>query len=110
MASGLNAEKFTFNGYLPRKGNKRVQVLRRLVNMVKEDKGTQIFIEAPYRNQAMFNDIIKLDKNIYLCLAENIGSKEKSIVTKPIKEWREDKKVFKKNPTIYLIGKSNEEF
>jgi 16S rRNA (cytidine1402-2'-O)-methyltransferase len=105
MASGLNAEKFTFNGYLPRKGNKRVQVLRRLVNMLKEDKGTQIFIETPYRNQAMFDDILKMEPDISLCLGINIGSSEEKILTMRISEWRKEKVHLEKVPIIYIIGK-----
>jgi 16S rRNA (cytidine1402-2'-O)-methyltransferase len=105
MASGLHAEKFTFNGYLPRKGNRRLQALKKLVNRVKGDKGTQIFIEAPYRNQTMFDDILKVESDITLCLGINIGASEETILTKPISEWRKENIYLEKVPIIYIIGK-----
>lgn len=109
MASGLDAEKFTFNGYLPRKPQRRLKELRKLEKRVMNDRGTQIFIEAPYRNQVMFDDIMKLDENIYFCLAQNIGGKNADIETKPISEWRKDRKNLEKSPIIYILGRGYEE-
>jgi 16S rRNA (cytidine1402-2'-O)-methyltransferase len=108
MASGLDAENFTFNGYLPRKPNKRVKELKKLEKRVTNNRGSQIFIEAPYRNQVMFDDIMKLDENIYLCIGENIGAENSKIETKPIVEWKKKGKNLEKVPIIYILGRGYE--
>jgi 16S rRNA (cytidine1402-2'-O)-methyltransferase len=105
MASGLDAEKFTFNGYLPRKPNKRQQALEGLVKKIYQNEGTQIFIEAPYRNQVMFEDILKLPSDINLCLGIQVGGDSSKITTMPISKWKEDKVSLEKVPIIYIIGK-----
>jgi 16S rRNA (cytidine1402-2'-O)-methyltransferase len=109
MASGLDGEKFTFNGYLPRKPHYRQRELKKLEDKVFNNKGTQIFIEAPYRNQVMFNDIMKLNDDLYLCIGQEIGSQDSSIITKPIKRWKKEKILLDKVPIIYLLGKGYEE-
>jgi 16S rRNA (cytidine1402-2'-O)-methyltransferase len=109
MASGLDGEKFIFNGYLPRKPNKRQKELRRLQHKILNNEGTQIFIEAPYRNQVMFDDIMKLDGDLYLCIGEKIGSHNSKMITKPISKWKEENKKLDKVPIIYLLGKGYEE-
>jgi 16S rRNA (cytidine1402-2'-O)-methyltransferase len=105
MASGLNAETFRFNGYLPRKPNKRIKELHKLSNKVLKNKETQIFIEAPYRNQVMFDDILKLPSEINLCVGIQVGGDNQEIVTMPISQWKQKNKKLEKVPIIYIIGK-----
>jgi 16S rRNA (cytidine1402-2'-O)-methyltransferase len=105
MASGLNAESFRFNGYLPRKPNKRIKELQKLANKVLKNKETQIFIEAPYRNQVMFDDILKLPSEINLCVGIQVGGDNQEIVTMPISQWKQKNKKLEKVPIIYIIGK-----
>lgn len=105
IASGLDAEKFTFNGYLPKKPNKRKDEIDRLVQKVLNGAGSQIFIEAPYRNQPLFNDLLGITENIYLCLGIQVGGENQEIITLPISEWRKKKKLLEKVPIIYIIGK-----
>ena len=105
MASGLDAERFVFNGYLAKKTNRRKRDLNKLLNHVYKGEGTQIFIEAPYRNQAMFESLLKLPDNINLCLGIEVGSKNAKIITQPITIWRQQKVVLEKVPIIFLIGK-----
>jgi 16S rRNA (cytidine1402-2'-O)-methyltransferase len=105
MASGLDAEQFTFNGYLPRKPNKRVKVLEELESKINENKGTQIFIEAPYRNQVMYEDILKLSPEVNLCIGINVGDKDGNVTTMPIAKWKERNITLEKVPVIFILGK-----
>ncbi|MEY4594446.1 MAG: hypothetical protein RIQ47_856, partial [Bacteroidota bacterium] len=59
MASGLNGQRFRFNGYLPREANERKAKLRELEKEIRRSGETQLFIETPYRNQAMLADIVE---------------------------------------------------
>jgi 16S rRNA (cytidine1402-2'-O)-methyltransferase len=105
MASGLDAENFKFNGYLPRKPNKRQKILKSLATAVFKDRGTQIFIEAPYRNQVLFQDILNLSDDLYLCIGMEVGGVKERITTMPISEWRKKDITLEKVPIIYIIGK-----
>lgn len=105
MASGLNGEEFTFNGYLPRKPNKRIKSLKYLERKVNEERGSQIFIEAPYRNQVMYDDILKLSPELNLCLGIKIGSKDGRVTTMPISKWKERNVRLDKVPIIFILGK-----
>jgi len=105
IGSGLDGEIFRFNGYLPRKSHKRQKELKKLVKRVLEEGETQIFIEAPYRNQVMFEDILKLDDEINLCLGIEVGGANEKILTMRISEWSKRKKDLEKVPIIYIIGK-----
>ncbi|MCK9416260.1 MAG: SAM-dependent methyltransferase [Candidatus Dojkabacteria bacterium] len=105
MASGLNGEQFTFNGYLPRKPIDRQRELRALAERALNKGISQIFIETPYRNQVLFEDILKLPENINLCLGIEVGGNGQKINTFPISQWRKRKSVLEKVPIIYIIGK-----
>jgi 16S rRNA (cytidine1402-2'-O)-methyltransferase len=105
MASGLNSERFTFNGYLPRKPDKRQAELNRLVVRVEENSETQIFMEAPYRNQVLFEDILNLDSELFLSLGIKVNSPDEEILTMPISKWKERNRVLDKVPIIFIIGK-----
>ncbi|MDD3474923.1 MAG: SAM-dependent methyltransferase [Candidatus Dojkabacteria bacterium] len=105
MASGLNAERFAFSGYLPKKPKQRQNEINKLVGKVLSNGTSQIFIEAPYRNQAMFDNLLQIEEDIYLCLGIRIGSKNQEILTMPISEWRKQNKKLEKVPIIYIIGR-----
>jgi 16S rRNA (cytidine1402-2'-O)-methyltransferase len=105
MASGLDAETFTFNGYLNRKPNKRKRELNKLVQRIYKNEGTQIFIEAPYRNQEIFNSLLEIDENINLCVGIEVGGVKEKIITKSISKWKNSNFVLDKVPVIYLLGK-----
>lgn len=105
MGSGLNAEKFTFHGYLSRKTEQRKRELLDIVQMIRRNGSTQIFIEAPYRNQEIFNAILELPKELNLCLGINVGSENSKILTQPISIWKSEKHILDKVPTIFLIGR-----
>ena len=101
MASGLNGQKFQFHGYLPINNSERINALKKL----KPYTGSHIFIETPYRNQKVFDDIINTikDRNRKLCVAIDITGKNEKIFTKKITVLKNEVIVLKKYPTIFII-------
>jgi len=107
MASGFNGQNFAFNGYLPVKNGEREAKIRQLENKVYKENQTQLFIETPYRNQKMFEAIIKSCKGeSKLCIAAGITTKDEFIKTKTIQQWKKEKALpFEKVPAIFLLYK-----
>ena len=104
MSSGLNGNNFSFNGYLPIDKNERSKKIKKLEIQSKNNNQSQIFIETPYRNQSLFDELKKnLNNNTFLCVAKNIGSKNQKIKTMQIKEWKSKKRVIEKEPTIFIF-------
>jgi len=104
MASGLNGQSFTFNGYLPVKSLERQQRIRQLENRSIDWQQTQIFIETPYRNHALLNDLLlSCAPNTLLCIAANITMPDEYIHTKTITEWKKTTVAIHKKPCIFLI-------
>lgn len=107
MASGFNGQSFSFHGYLPIKSQERVIALRNLERRSAANNETQMFIETPFRNNAMIEEIIKTcHNNTMLCVACNITTAEEEIVSKPISEWKKIKKDWNKKPAVFLIYRS----
>tara|TARA_S200000501_G_scaffold365566_1_gene399165 strand:- start:1455 stop:1952 length:498 start_codon:yes stop_codon:yes gene_type:complete len=104
MASGLNGNNFSFNGYLPVEKNKRIKKIKEFEINSKKNNQTQIFIETPYRNQRLFNDLIKvLNNQTFLSISISIGSKNQIIRTMTIGNWKTNKIKFKKDPSIFIF-------
>ncbi len=107
MSSGLNGQNFAFNGYLPIDKNERKVAIKELEKLSKQKNQSQIFIETPYRNDAMFADLKRtLTPSTLLCIATDITLKTESIKTLSIKDWKLKSPDLKKRPTIYIIHKS----
>lgn len=106
MASGLNGQAFNFQGYLPVKAPERVRKLKEIEQLLKRSKATQIFIEAPYRNDALLADIISTcDSSTLLCVAADLTMETEYIRTLSIGEWKSLKRPsFHKRPAIFLLG------
>jgi 16S rRNA (cytidine1402-2'-O)-methyltransferase len=106
MASGLNGQAFTFHGYLPVKHPERIKKIREIDQRVKRNKETQIFIEAPYRNDGLFADLIDSCTPLTkLCVAADITMDTEYIRTKSVAEWKKGKKpLLHKRPVIFLLG------
>lgn len=105
MASGLNGQHFTFHGYLPIDKRERVNALRNLDNSIRSSGQTHIFIETPYRNQAMYDDILKTcTGSTMLCLAVDITLQTESIRTLRVDEWKTQKPLLQKRPCVFLLG------
>jgi 16S rRNA (cytidine1402-2'-O)-methyltransferase len=105
MASGLNGQTFTFHGYLPIDKKKRREKLLQLEKEVLPGGITQIFIEAPHRNDKLISDITETcNPALKLCIAVDLTLPEESIKTKTIKDWKTNLPVTGKKPAIFLIG------
>ncbi|MBT3383935.1 MAG: SAM-dependent methyltransferase [Prolixibacteraceae bacterium] len=105
MASGLNGQNFTFNGYLPIKQPQRTKAITSLEKKAKNDQQTQIFIETPYRNNQLVNDLLKTcSPSTLLCIAANLTGENEFIATKTIQEWKNKIPDLHKQPVIFLIG------
>ena len=105
MASGLNGQQFKFHGYLPSEKDDRIKKIITIENESNKYHETQIFIETPYRNQHIFNDMIdKLQEKTKLCIALDMTSENEFILTKSIKDWkRETAPDLKNKPCVFLL-------
>lgn len=108
MASGLNGQSFAFNGYLPVKPNERVAKIRQLENRAWNEKQTQLFIEAPYRNLKMLESILNSCRNETLvCVAAGLTTEQEFIKTLSVAEWKKSNEPpINKVPAIFLIYRS----
>jgi len=105
MASGLNGQHFTFNGYLPIDKKDRVRALRDLDTSVQKTRQTHLFIETPYRNQALMEDILRTcSPSTLLCVAVDVTLQTESIRTLRVDEWKTVKIDLHKRPCIFLLG------
>lgn len=104
MASGLNGQNFRFHGYLPVKDELRIKEISQLEEESARTHQTQIFIEAPYRNQKLLEILAQncRDKT-NLCIACELTLTSEYIVTKTIKEWRGHLPDINKRPTVFLL-------
>jgi 16S rRNA (cytidine1402-2'-O)-methyltransferase len=107
MSSGLNGQRFTFNGYLPIDKGERKKELKRLERISFEQNQSQIFIETPYRNNKMLEDICSYTSpDTLVCVACDITLPTEFIKTLPTKVWSKKKVDLHKRPTIFIIHKS----
>ncbi|MFY0712906.1 SAM-dependent methyltransferase [Seonamhaeicola sp. NFXS20] len=107
MSSGMNGQSFAFNGYLPIDKNERKNELKRLERLSFEKKQSQIFIETPYRNNKMLEDITNtLAGNTNICVACDITLSSEFIKTKTVSDWKKNMVDLHKRPTIFIIHKS----
>ena len=106
MASGLSGQSFAFNGYLPVKEPERTRAIKRLEARAANEQQSQLFIEAPYRNTKLAEQILdSCGANTRLSIACDITSKEEYIRTATIAEWRKQGLPdINKRPTIFIIG------
>lgn len=106
MASGFNGQSFAFHGYLPIDANERMNVIKKLEGRIYSENQTQLFIETPYRNQKLVEELIKLCRpSTKLCIASNITCADEFIQTRPVKDWAGKVPDLAKKPTIFLIYK-----
>jgi 16S rRNA (cytidine1402-2'-O)-methyltransferase len=108
MASGLNGQSFRFCGYLPIEAQARKKSLQQLEDEVWKQGATQIFIETPYRNEALFKQVLDTCRNeTLLCVAASITHPDlEKIFTKSIGAWKKEKPpALHKIPVIFLLGK-----
>ncbi|MGD8427713.1 MAG: SAM-dependent methyltransferase [Balneolaceae bacterium] len=108
MASGFNGQGFCFHGYLPIENSKRKHIIQKLEQESHANHYTQIFMEAPHRNDAIVKDVIKYCRpDTRFCTATNITLPDERIVSKRVSEWRQDSgPSIHKEPTIFLLYSS----
>ncbi len=107
ISSGFNGQEFTFNGYLPIDREQKKKQIQFLENQVQKTGYSQIFMETPYRNNQLLEDLIKfLNPNTKLCIAANINHPtEEFIKTLKISEWKNKKPELHKIPAVFVLGK-----
>ena len=106
MSSGMNGQSFTFNGYLPIDKAERRSKLKKLEKQSFDLNQSQIFIETPYRNNKMLQDICtSLGANTRVCVACDITLPTEYIKTKSVKEWKQENVDLHKRPAIFIIQK-----
>lgn len=104
MASGLEGQRFAFCGYLPRDRNERDRRIRELERRSRKEAETEIFIETPYRNDALAAAVLDAcSPSTMLCVASDLTLGTESIATRAISEWRISGLKIGKRPTVFLI-------
>lgn len=104
MASGLNGQSFAFCGYIPAKTDERRSRLRTLEKVSGQLRQTQILIETPYRNDALFADILSVcSPSTRVCIAVNITMPDAYIRTKTVAQWKKEGLTIGKRPCVFLI-------
>ncbi len=104
MASGFNGQSFTFRGYLPVDARARSAAFRDMESEIRRHRTTQIFIETPYRNQKLLQDLTAtLPADMLLCVAVDITGENQSIITRSIAAWKAAKAAIPKVPAIFLL-------
>lgn len=104
MASGLNGQQFAFHGYLPIEAKEAIRVIKEVEKESRTKNQTQIFIETPYRNNQLANNLIKgLNPETLLCIAIDVTGPQESIIMQPVKEWKQKVSELPKLPVVFLF-------
>ena len=104
MASGMSGQSFVFHGYLPIDRQDRARAVRHLEKEAQQRQQTQIFMETPYRNDALFADVLaNCQPNTRLCVACNLTAPDAFVRTLTIREWKTQLPDLRKKPTVFLL-------
>lgn len=105
MASGLDGQRFTFHGYAPVKPDERARSLKAWEAASRQHSQTQLFIETPYRNDAMFQSLLQtLKGDTQLCVARSLTTPDEWIRTRSIAQWKQGPEPeLAKHPTLFLF-------
>ncbi|HEY6022564.1 MAG TPA: SAM-dependent methyltransferase, partial [Pseudolabrys sp.] len=104
MASGMNGQRFAFHGYLPVDAEERRKKLLELERLSAQQDATQIFIEAPYRNQAVLQAVLETcDPDMLLCVATDITLESEAIRTQKLAAWKKKPPDINRRPTVFLL-------
>ncbi|HYL88597.1 MAG TPA: SAM-dependent methyltransferase [Burkholderiales bacterium] len=104
MASGLEGQRFAFCGYLPRDAGERAQRIRQLEQRSRRERETEVFIETPYRNEALLAALLEsCAPATRLCVAADLTLGTESIRTQSVAEWRRSKGTIGKRPAVFLL-------
>lgn len=106
MASGMNGQSFAFNGYLPIDKGEKKSALKAFETLSQQKNQSQLFIETPYRNNKLLEDILQtLQPNTHLCIAADITLPTEYIKTLRVQDWKKVKVDLHNRPTIFIIHK-----
>lgn len=106
MASGMNGQSFAFNGYLPIDTNEKKSALKQFERLSHEKNQSQLFIETPYRNNKLLEDLLQiLQPSTQLCIACDITLPTEFIKTKSVNDWKKNKVDLHKRPCIFILHK-----
>ncbi len=107
MASGLDGQRFAFHGYLPQREPERSKRIVELEKESRQKRQTQLFIETPYRNQALFDALTSAcEAETLLCVATDLTLASETIATRRITDWRQRRPAsadFSRRPTVFLL-------
>ena len=104
MASGMNGQQFEFVGYLPIDNSERAKAITALETSSQKNNSTKIFIETPYRNNQLIENLLKICKpSTRLCIAAELTSDKEYIKNKTIANWNREKPNLHKKPVIFLL-------
>lgn len=104
MASGLEGQRFAFCGYLPREARDRAVRIRRLEKRSREERETEIFIETPYRNDALLSALLQAcEPRTRLCIATDLTLESESVRTASIADWRRSPAALGRRPAVFLL-------
>ena len=106
MASGLSGQSFAFHGYLPIDKVERAKRIKELENLSVKHKQTQLFMETPFRNNHLLDDVLKnCQSSTQLCIASNINGENEFIKTLSVGMWKSERIDLHKKPTVFLLYK-----
>jgi 16S rRNA (cytidine1402-2'-O)-methyltransferase len=104
MASGLNGQRFAFQGYLPVKKDEASTAIKQFEKESKAKNQTQLFIETPYRNNQLFATLLKtLSNETFLCVSVDLTGANEFVKTTTVKEWKQESLDLPKRPTVFLF-------
>ena len=107
MASGFNGQSFTFHGYLPIDKAQRSKRIKELESQAERFGQTQLFIETPFRNNQLLDEVLKVCKPATrLCIACNLTAPDEMVQTKTIAQWKKEQPDLHKQPVIFLLYKA----
>ena len=104
MSSGMNGQSFAFNGYLPVKPHERKAKIKELEKRSRNGRQSQIFIETPYRNDAMLVDILEVcEASTRVCIAADITLPSAYIKTRRVQDWKQNRVTIGKRPCVFIL-------
>lgn len=104
MASGMNGQSFAFNGYLPIDKGEKKAALKQLERLAQDKNQSQLFIETPYRNNKLVEDLLQcLQPSTYLCIACDLTLPTEYIKTMRVQDWKRVKLDLHNRPAIFIL-------
>jgi 16S rRNA (cytidine1402-2'-O)-methyltransferase len=104
MGSGMDGQRFVFHGYLPKDKSERKRSIKKMEADARSQNQSQIFMETPFRNQQLFDELIQTcQSQTHLCIARGISTSQQKIVTKNISSWSKNKPNIHKIPVVFVL-------